>query len=390
MSTQLTASQQRDQEAAKNVWGMLEKMKPKIAAVLPQHITPERMAMIAFTAMRRTPKLLLCTPESIIGSLMTASILGLEPSGPLGHGALIPYGTECQFQPMYQGLLDLARRSGMVRDVQCRAVYKGDEYKYRFGLDPDITHVPMEGDGAADPDRECTHVYAIIRLTGGGIQWDQMSYAQAIAHAKRFSPAWNTRDYPGVFKPKSPWADHPIAMAMKTILKAVLKYCPKSPELAAAMQMDDSLDTGRTATMKRTPEGFFDVEFGGEPTPSDAASAPVADPKLSSTATALGINEARQGVILAFYKGDPTAALGFYAKLGEEVKRLNMPDTERDRLVGDWAPNPPALLEALGQRTTPVTGTTTTRKKKGDAPAPEHAATPPAPTAPAPTGALNF
>src|SRR6185295_7827853 len=107
-----TAVEIRNKELAKSAHGLLESLKSSIRQVLPKHLTPERMAMIAFTAMRQNPELMKCSRESIIGSIMTASILGLEPSGPLGHGALIPYKGECQFQPMYQGLLDLARRSG--------------------------------------------------------------------------------------------------------------------------------------------------------------------------------------------------------------------------------------------------------------------------------------
>lgn len=261
---QMTASEKRNKEMAMSAWTLLQGMKKAIGAVIPKHLTPERMATIAFTAMKKTPKLMECTADSIVGSIMTASMLGLEPSGPLGHGALIPYGKECQFQPMYQGLLDLARRSGFVKDVQCRAVYVGDTYSYRFGLEPDLIHVPMEGEGADDPDRVCTHVYAIIRLNGGGTQWDQMSIAQAMGHAKRFSPSWNTRDYPNKFKPGSPWAEHPIAMAQKTVLKMVLKLCPKSPELAAAVSLDDAADRGKTVTMTNQ-DGIFDVDFGEEP-----------------------------------------------------------------------------------------------------------------------------
>ena len=163
-----TAVQKREQEQQalvsqrkKQAWEMLKEMKTGIANVLPKHLTPERMAMIAYTAMQKTPKLLECSRESLIGSIMTAAMLGLEPSGPLGHGALIPYwnnrrrggaGLECQFQPMYQGLLELARRSGFVESVQLRPVFKGDKYSYQFGLHPDITHVPMEGAGADAPD----------------------------------------------------------------------------------------------------------------------------------------------------------------------------------------------------------------------------------------------
>jgi len=252
-----TAVQTREKEGAKTALALLQKMKPSIAAVLPKHMTPERMSMIAFTAMRRNPKLLDCSMESIAGSIMTAAILGLEPSGPLGHGALVPYKGECQFQPMYQGLLDLARRSGNIKDVQCRAVYKGDHYLFRFGLEPTIEHVPMEGEGADDPNRECTHVYCIIRFTNGGVQWDQMSMAEAIAHARRFS---KTAEGKG-FKANTPWAEHPVPMAMKTILKRTLKYCPKSPEMAAVMMMDDAADNGKKAKLQTNDDGTFDVEF---------------------------------------------------------------------------------------------------------------------------------
>lgn len=258
---QQTAVEKRNQDLAKSAWGLLTGMKASIAAILPKHLTPERMAMIAFTAMRQNPKLMQCSRESIIGSIMTASILGLEPSGPLGHGALIPYKGECQFQPMYQGLLELARRSGLIKDVQLRAVYDGDTYHYRFGLEPTIEHVPLEGDGAANPDRKCTHVYCIIRFTNGGVQWDQMSFNEAVAHAKRFSKTWDREAQK--FKEESPWAEHPVAMAQKTILKRTLKLCPKSPEMSMAMQIDDLGETGKMATLKQMADGVFDIDFGG-------------------------------------------------------------------------------------------------------------------------------
>jgi recombination protein RecT len=285
----MSAAQQRDQELAKSTWGLLQGMKHSIAAILPKHLTPERMAMIAFTAMRQNPKLLLCSKESIIGSIMTASILGLEPSGPLGHGALVPYKGECQFQPMYQGLLELARRSGFIKDVQLRAVYKGDHYRFRFGLDPTIEHTPLEGDGADNPDRECTHVYCIIRFNNGGLQWDQMSMSEALAHAKRFSKTWDTTTQK--FTAGTPWAEHPVAMAQKTILKRTLKLCPKSPEMSLAMQLDDLGEAGKMATLKQNEDGIFDVDFGGseEPAPSsNGAASGVLDKLVQQSKSAAG------------------------------------------------------------------------------------------------------
>lgn len=258
-----------------NAWNLLQDMKKGISAVLPKHLTPERMATIAYTAMQRTPRLLECTRDSVIGSIMTAAMLGLEPSGPLGHGALIPYKNnrtnpatyECQFQPMYQGLLELARRSGFILSVQLREVRVGDTFAFRFGLRPDLTHVPLEGDGADDPNRSVTHVYCVIDLIGGGQQWDVISWAEGIAHGARFSPSWDDRlnGGKGGFKLDSVWADDPLAMIRKTVLKKVLKLCPKSPEMAAALLGDDGAERGRSVRTTKLGDGVFDVDFGEDP-----------------------------------------------------------------------------------------------------------------------------
>lgn len=302
-------------------------MKASIAAILPKHLTPERMSMIAFTAMRQNPKLLECSKESIIGSIMTASILGLEPSGPLGHGALIPYGRECQFQPMYQGLLDLARRSGLIKDVQLRAVYKGDRYTYRFGLDPTIEHVPLEGEAALDPTRECTNVYCIIRFMNGGIQWDQMSYADALAHAKRFSKSWDRQLQK--FKAESAWSEHPVSMAQKTILKRTLKLCPKSPELALAMQIDDLSEGGKMATLKAGPDGIFDVDFGGSDEPEAPAEKPntVLDRLVNENTKSAGSTKAQGGD-----KGEKVSGETNAAPPAETPKYVLATNSDLDRL----------------------------------------------------------
>ncbi|NKV63713.1 hypothetical protein GS924_06770 [Rhodococcus hoagii] len=59
-------------------------MKPELQRALPKHMDPDRMARIALTVLRQTPKLNECKPESFLGALMTAAQVGLEP-GPLGE-----------------------------------------------------------------------------------------------------------------------------------------------------------------------------------------------------------------------------------------------------------------------------------------------------------------
>ena len=52
-----------------------------IAAALPRHISPERFARIALTALRTTKNLDKCDSSSVLGSLMTCAQLGLRPCG---------------------------------------------------------------------------------------------------------------------------------------------------------------------------------------------------------------------------------------------------------------------------------------------------------------------
>src|SRR5690606_24918900 len=131
----------------KTVMGLLEKMKGEIARCLPKHLTPERMARIAMTELRKTPKLLECDPMSFIAAIMQASQLGLEP-GVLGSCYLIPFWNakagkfECTFMPGYRGFLDLARRSGQIISLVARSVYENDEFSYEFGLKENIVHKP--------------------------------------------------------------------------------------------------------------------------------------------------------------------------------------------------------------------------------------------------------
>jgi len=102
-----------------------------IAMALPKHMTPDKMARVVITAITRTPKLLDCTPQSIMRAVIEASQLGLMPDGVLGHGYILPYKKTAVFIPGYKGLLDLARRSGELSWVQAHVVYENDEFSYR-------------------------------------------------------------------------------------------------------------------------------------------------------------------------------------------------------------------------------------------------------------------
>ena len=95
----------------------------EISKALPRVMTSERFSRMVLTAITQTPKLAQCSPQSFIGAMLNAAQLGLEPNTPLGQAYLIPYGNQCQFQIGYKGLIDLAHRSGEIKDIEAHIVY---------------------------------------------------------------------------------------------------------------------------------------------------------------------------------------------------------------------------------------------------------------------------
>lgn len=212
---------------------LLERAKPAMQGVATKHMTPEKMVRVALLATSRTPKLLDCTPQSILLAVMQASSLGLEVGGVLGHGYLVPYGNEAQFIPGYRGLIDLARRGGQVSTVEARVVLDDDEaFHYELGLLPRLIHRPGAGMG------EMTHVYAIARFRDGSTQFEVMNRVAVDAIRKRSRAGTN-----------GPWVTDYAEMARKTVVKRLMKYLPLSVELAAAIELDNRAETGEVGTV---------------------------------------------------------------------------------------------------------------------------------------------
>ncbi|MEV5360602.1 recombinase RecT [Micrococcus luteus] len=205
---------------------LIDKQRGEIARALPRHMTPDRMARIAITVIRQNDKLAACTPVSLLGALMTASQLGLEP-GPTGEAYLVPYGRECTFIPGYRGLIKLARNSGMLIDIWAEIVYENDHFKQTLGLHRDLQHEPAEGERGKP-----THVYAAARLKDGGTPFVVMTHAEVEAIRKRSRASGN-----------GPWVTDWNAMAKKTLIKQLAKWLPLSAEFNGAVALDGNVRT---------------------------------------------------------------------------------------------------------------------------------------------------
>lgn len=211
-----------------NIQDLFKRMAPEIAKVLPKHIKSDHLLRVALTEIRKNPKLLECSSQSLLGALMLAAQLGLEP-GILGHAYLIPYynsktrSTEVQFQIGYKGYIDLVRRSGELQTLDVHEVCRNDVFEYEYGLTPKLMHRPaLENRG----DTYC--YYAIAKLKDGGFSYLVMS----VQDIEKFRKRSKSPDY-------GPWVTDYDAMAKKTVIKQLAKYLPLSTEIQTQIVQDE-------------------------------------------------------------------------------------------------------------------------------------------------------
>src|SRR5690606_2858516 len=124
-------SEQNKQPAS--IATLIQQMQPEIQRALPKGMDGDRIARLALTVVRQTPKLAQCSPASFAGSLLTAAALGLEP-GVNGEAYLVPYKNECQLIIGYQGYAKLFWQNPLARHLDAQAVYANDEFDYEYGL----------------------------------------------------------------------------------------------------------------------------------------------------------------------------------------------------------------------------------------------------------------
>jgi recombination protein RecT len=198
----------------------LDAMMPSIQSVLPKHVTADRMSRIALNVIRSNPKLLECNLNSLMGGVMEAAKLGLEP-GILGQCYMIPFKNnktnqmEAQFIVGYRGLIDLVRRSGQISTIEAREVHENDEFDYEYGLEDKLFHKPKLNDRG-----KVICYYAKARMKDGGYSFLVMSVEEMEKHRDKHAKAKNF----------GPWKDEFDEMAKKTVLRKLIKYLPISVE----------------------------------------------------------------------------------------------------------------------------------------------------------------
>lgn len=121
------------------------KVERGIKAVATQFLTPDRFLRMAINAVKKTPLLLQCDPQTVLGSFMSSAALGLEPNTIQQQAWLIPYKKrakvgsqwvdvyECQFQIGARGFVTLAHRSPHIASLQAESIHENDKFDHMIG-----------------------------------------------------------------------------------------------------------------------------------------------------------------------------------------------------------------------------------------------------------------
>lgn len=256
----------------KTLKDLLEAAKGRIQAVIPKHLSTDRLIKIALVAVSKdkTGKLAQCTSESVLLAVMQAAELGLEIGGSLGDAYLVPYkkswkddsgkwhsAMEAQCITGYRGFISLARRSGEISSISAHVVHANDKFKIVYGLEEKLEHEPLL---TGDPG-DLIAVYAICAFKDGGKQVEVMTRAQVIAIRDRVKPG-DYKPKPGEVKElKGPWLTDEEEMWRKTVVRRLAKYLPLSPELKTQIEKEDEIEDTSTidvlaeAAAASLPEG---------------------------------------------------------------------------------------------------------------------------------------
>lgn len=242
-------------------------MIERLRQAVPRHLSAERMLRVLALSVNKTPKLAECNMMSLLAAMLGLASLGLEPNTPLGHAYLIPFNNrranrvDVQVVIGYSGLIDLARRSGELKAIHADVVFQGDEFEFMYGTEQYLRHRPaaLRGD-------KPLYAYAVAHLRDGGVAFEVMAWSEVMAIRNASQGYLRDRE-------NSPWAKHEAEMAKKTAVRRLIKWLPRSVEMANAVEIEDRTQTG-TAAFDPISGSIEDLSVSDQPLETGAETSP--------------------------------------------------------------------------------------------------------------------
>jgi recombination protein RecT len=220
--------------------------KTQIKNALPKGgLTTERYVSACLTALAVTPKLMQCTPSSVLKAFMESARFGLEPNSPLGEAHLVPYGNKVEFLIAYRGMMKLAWNTGMIKSLDFDKVCSLDKFVYKKGREVMFEHTPNL---LGDRGKEIAY-YALAELNNGGFALHIMTKEEIVKHGKHYSRSYSSKS--------SPWQTDFDAMAYKTVIR---QLCDKKLSKATTEHSILLQEASRVDDIPDDLSVFHDIE----------------------------------------------------------------------------------------------------------------------------------
>lgn len=165
--------------------------------------------------------------DSIYQAAYMAAVVGLPINNNLGKAYIVPYAGQAQMQIGWKGFVELAIRSGYYKKIKPTIIYENMFVSWDEVEEELIYNKNIRGAG------NIIGYYAKFELLNGYQKADFWYYDEVYEHGKKYSKAFTKQD--------APWVKEFDEMALKTVLKAILKYGPMSIEMQQAYEADQAI-----------------------------------------------------------------------------------------------------------------------------------------------------
>lgn len=206
----------------------LGQYRDQFARVLPPHMSADKLIRTAYSAATINPKLLACERGSLMRSIMTGAILGLEIDGVTGQAFLVPFKGKVQLMVGYKGYITLAFNSGYI--LEGRTVRKNDRFNFQYGLTPVLEHEYPSPAASIEQRGEIIASYAVARHTNHNLSSFRVVTLDQIIKARDGSQGYKAD------KAFSPWTTNFDEMAKKTAIRSHADELPMNVQRAAALE----------------------------------------------------------------------------------------------------------------------------------------------------------
>lgn len=234
--------------------GIMAGLEAQIADALPKHLDAKTMTRVVLVEGVRNPDLRLCSPESLAGSIMLASQLGLLCSSPLGQFYLVPRRVkldwrdkssaktwQCGFVIGYKGYAELARRAGLRLNAGCVYTSELDGGFEWTNEPPSLTHRGTPSVDRADENLQLAYAVAVDERRGrAGHRWQLVMDRATVDEARALAQTDKI------------WAKHFAAMARKTAIRRLLNngLVPLSSDLEHALAREREQEIERAEVIE--------------------------------------------------------------------------------------------------------------------------------------------